>query len=52
MAMLPEWRNRMIRFVHHINYAEGLTCDKGEDWYLNEHVPKARALAGVIGYLS
>ncbi|HNO64829.1 MAG TPA: hypothetical protein PKK39_00640 [Tepidiformaceae bacterium] len=40
----------MIRFVHLFNYA----CDiaQGEQWYLETHVPAARALPGVIGFRS
>jgi hypothetical protein len=42
----------MVRFVHHINYAEGISRDDGDAWYLNEHAPKARDLPGVTAYLS
>jgi hypothetical protein len=42
----------MIRFVHLFNYAEGMSREKGEDWYLNSHVPRARQLPGIVGYRS
>ena len=42
----------MIRFVHLFNYAEGISMDDGEDWYLSEHVPQVRELTGVVSYRS
>lgn len=42
----------MIRFVHLFNYAEGVSNEAGEAWYLNEHAPRARKLPGVVGYRS
>ena len=42
----------MIRFVHHFNYAEGVSREDGEAWYLNEHVARARELPGLVGYVS
>ena len=42
----------MIRFVHIFNYAEGVSTDDGEAWYLGEHVPQARKLPGVVRYRS
>jgi len=42
----------MIRFVHLFNYAKGLSKEKGEAWYLNEHVPQAKKLPGVVQYRS
>jgi len=37
----------MIRFVQIFNYAEGISLDDGEKWYLDTHVPKVRNLTGV-----
>lgn len=51
-ATLLEWSTHMIRFDHHFNYAEGVTRDQGDDWYLNEHVSRARELPGLVGYVS
>jgi len=42
----------MIRFVHIFNYAEGVSIDDGEAWYLGEHVSQARKLPGVVRYRS
>jgi hypothetical protein len=42
----------MIRFVHHLNYTEGVTRSDGDRWYTREHVPRVRALPGIIGYRS
>ena len=42
----------MIRFVHLFNYAEGVTREDGEAWYLKEHVARARELPGLVGYMS
>jgi len=42
----------MIRFVHIFNYANDISIEDGEAWYLNEHVPRARKLPGVLRYLS
>jgi hypothetical protein len=42
----------MIRFVHIFNYAEGVSKEDGEKWYLGEHVPQAKKLPGVQRYLS
>jgi hypothetical protein len=42
----------MIRFVHLFNYAEGISKDQGEEWYLGEHVPEAKKLPGVKRYIS
>ncbi|HEY91725.1 MAG TPA: hypothetical protein G4O07_07810, partial [Dehalococcoidia bacterium] len=42
----------MIRFVHIFNYAEGVSADDGEGWYLREHVPQAGKLPGVVRYRS
>jgi len=44
--------SEMIRFVHLFNYAEGISKEEGEKWYLNEHVPQARKLPGVVRYRS
>ncbi len=42
----------MIRFVHVFNYGDGATREEGDAWYLGELVPRARALPGLVGYLS
>ena len=42
----------MIRFVHLFNYAEGVSSDDGEAWYLGEHVPQVKKLPGVLCYRS
>jgi len=42
----------MIRFVHIFNYAEGMSPDDGEKWYLGKHVPAVRKLPGVKKYIS
>ncbi len=42
----------MIRFVHLFNYADGVSIDDGEAWYLSEHVAQAKKLPGVRRYLS
>ncbi len=42
----------MIRFVHCFNYAEGITREQGDEWYLNEHASKVRKLPGLVGYVS
>lgn len=42
----------MIRFVHHFNYADGVTREEGDAWYLNEHASQARKLPGLVGYVS
>ena len=42
----------MIRFVHIFNYAEGVSKEDGEKWYLGDHVPQAKKLPGVQRYLS
>jgi len=42
----------MIKFVHFFNYAEGVSIEDGEAWYLGEHVPRAKQLPGVKRYLS
>ena len=42
----------MIRFVHIFNYAEGMSPDEGEEWYLGKHVPTVRDLPGVKKYIS
>ena len=42
----------MIRFVHHFNYADGVTREDGEAWYLKDHVARARQLPGLVGYVS
>ena len=42
----------MIRFVHLFNYAEGVSKEEGEKWYLGEHVPQAKKLSGVVRYRS
>ncbi len=42
----------VIRFVHHFNYANGVSREVGDAWYRNQHVPQVRDLPGVTGYLS
>lgn len=42
----------MIRFVHHFNYSEGLSRAEGDEWYLQEHVPRVREIPGVVAYRS
>ena len=42
----------MIRFVHFFNYAEGVSVEEGESWYLERHVPEARKLPGLVRYCS
>lgn len=42
----------MVRFVHLFNYAQGVSKEDGEDWYLSKHVPEARKLPGVVSYRS
>ena len=42
----------MIRFVHKFNYAEGVSKEDGEKWYLGTHVPEARKLPGLVDYRS
>jgi hypothetical protein len=42
----------MIRFVHLFNYAEGISAKDGETWYLENHVPQVKRLAGIIRYRS
>ena len=42
----------MIRFVHIFNYAEGMSANDGEEWYLGKHVPGVRELPGVKKYVS
>jgi len=42
----------MVRFVHFFNYAEGMSAKGGEDWYLNNHVPRVKKLPGIKRYLS
>ncbi|MFW9952469.1 MAG: hypothetical protein ACFFKA_20305 [Candidatus Thorarchaeota archaeon] len=42
----------MIRFVHIFNYSANISVVDGEKWYLNEHVPRAKKLPGVINFLS
>ena len=42
----------MIRFVHIFNYAEGVSKEDGEKWYLGTHVPEARKLPGLVAYRS
>ncbi len=42
----------MIRFVHCFNYAEGVSRKEGDAWYLGEHAARARALPGLVGYVS
>lgn len=39
-----------VRFVHMFNYPTDVSKDACETWYLEEHVPAARALPGVVGY--
>ena len=42
----------MIRFVHIFNYAEGVSKEDGEEWYLGTHVPEARRLPQLLAYRS
>lgn len=42
----------VVRFVHMFNYPEGVSLEEGERWYLEEHVPLAKALPGVVRYHS
>lgn len=42
----------MIRFVHIFNYSTTDSIEDGEEWYINEHVARAKKLPGVIRYLS
>jgi hypothetical protein len=42
----------MIRFIHHFNYASGISRADGEAWYLGAHVPRVRKLEGVRRYRS
>lgn len=42
----------MIRFVHIFNYSTGVSNEDGENWYLNEHVPRVKRLPGLKGYVS
>ena len=42
----------MIRFVYHFNYADGVTREEGDAWYLKEHASQARKLPGLVSYLS
>lgn len=39
-------------FAHIFNYAEGLSRDDGEAWYLGTRVPRVRKLPDVMGHLS
>ncbi len=41
-----------VRFVHMFSYPKDVSAEACEKWYLEEHVPAARALPGVIGYRS
>ena len=38
----------MIRFVHFFNYAEGVSINDGETWYLDEHVSRVKKLPGIL----
>lgn len=42
----------MIRFIYLFNYAEGVSREDGERWYLQEHVPAVRKLPGVVRFRS
>lgn len=42
----------MVRFVHLINYAEGVSREDAEKWYLGEHVPQVQKLPGIQRYRS
>ena len=42
----------MIRFVHLFNYADGVSIDDGESWYLGEHVPQVKKLSNIVAYRS
>jgi hypothetical protein len=42
----------MIRFVHLFNYAEGVSLQDGEAWYLGKHVPQVKKLPGIVRYRS
>lgn len=42
--------NGAVRFVHFFSYPENVTVEEGEQWYLDEHVPRARKLPGITRY--
>jgi len=42
----------MIRFVHFFRYADGMSAEEGEEWYLDKHVPRVRDLPGIKKYIS
>jgi hypothetical protein len=42
----------VVRFVHMFNYPEGISKEEGDRWYMEEHVPKVKALPGVVRYNS
>lgn len=37
----------MIRFVYIFNYGKEVSRQSGEEWYLNEHVPRLKSLPGI-----
>lgn len=42
----------MIRFMHLFNYAEGVSLQDGEGWYLKKHVSDVKKLPGIVRYRS
>ncbi|MDI6857377.1 MAG: hypothetical protein QME71_03570 [Dehalococcoidia bacterium] len=42
----------MIRFMYLFNYADGMSKEEGEDWYLTQHVPAIKELPGVVRFRS
>ena len=42
----------MIRFVHFFGYPSGVSIDAGENWYLQEQVPKLNEVPGLRRHLS
>lgn len=41
-----------VRFVHLFSYPKQVSREESEQWYLNVHVPAARALPGVVSFRS
>jgi len=42
----------MIRFVYLFNYADGVSKQAGESWYLTRHVPQVKRLPGIVRFRS